>query len=251
VISALDAALLLGAGLLAGVVGTAGGITSLVSYPALLAVGLGARAASVTNIVALVACWPGSAITSRPELSGKGPWLRRWAVVAVAGALVGSGLLLWTSAGAFSDVVPYLVVFASLSLLVQPRLSRWQERHRLSGSKLLWPAGLLCASAHNGYFGAGSGVMVLVLVMLTAERHLARANALKNMLVGVATVVSALSLVVLGHVDWMAAAPLALGGFLGGTVGPVVARHVPAGALRFLVALTGLGLAARLWIAPV
>ena len=52
-------ALLIAAGVLAGVVGTAGGITSLISYPALLWVGIPALPATVANTVAIVACWPG------------------------------------------------------------------------------------------------------------------------------------------------------------------------------------------------
>src|SRR4051794_41984495 len=64
------AAFLAAAGLVAGVVGTAGGITSLVSYPALLAVGVPPLAADVANLVALVACWPGSALVSRRGLAG-------------------------------------------------------------------------------------------------------------------------------------------------------------------------------------
>src|SRR4051794_41659546 len=71
------AAFLAAAGLVAGVVGTAGGITSLISYPALLAVGVPPLAADVANLVALVACWPGSALVSRRELAGAGRWLAR------------------------------------------------------------------------------------------------------------------------------------------------------------------------------
>jgi hypothetical protein len=72
----VDAAILLVAGVLAGLVGSAGAITSLVSYPALLAVGVPALAASVANSVALAFCWPGSALASRPELVGRA---FRWA----------------------------------------------------------------------------------------------------------------------------------------------------------------------------
>jgi uncharacterized membrane protein YfcA len=79
---------------------------------------------------------------------------------------------------------------------------------------------------------------------------MARANALKNMLVGAATVVSAATLIVLGHVDWAAATELGGGSFLGSTIGPLVARRIPPGLLRWLVALVGLGLAVRLWIRP-
>lgn len=71
------AALLLGAGALAGIVGSAGGTASLISYPALLAVGLPPLPANITNAVAFVAAWPGSALGSRPELRGQGRWPRR------------------------------------------------------------------------------------------------------------------------------------------------------------------------------
>ena len=71
-ITVTDAVLILVAGIIAGIVGSAGGITSLVSYPALLIAGVPALAANVANIVALVACWPGSALASRPELRGRG-----------------------------------------------------------------------------------------------------------------------------------------------------------------------------------
>jgi hypothetical protein len=131
VISVADVLLLSGAGVLAGTVGTAGGITSLISYPALLAVGLSPLPANVTNIVALVTCWPGSALASRPELAGQGPWIRRWSVVAATGAVAGSALLLSTPAGVFGKIVPFLLVFAALGLLLQPRLSAWQDEHSL------------------------------------------------------------------------------------------------------------------------
>ena len=101
IISTGDTAVLLVAGVVAGVVGTAGGITSLISYPALLVVGIPALSANVTNIVSLVACWPGSAIASRPELAGKGPWLARWTALAAIGGAAGAALLLSTPAGVF------------------------------------------------------------------------------------------------------------------------------------------------------
>ena len=240
--STADLALLVGAGVLAGTVGTAGGITSLVSYPALLAVGVPALPANVTNIVALVVCGPGSALASRPELAGKGPWLRHWAPVAVVGALVGSGLLLATPSAAFRRIVPFLLVFAAASLLLQPRLSARQARHPVGRDRSWWPYGLFLLSAYNGYFGAGSGVMLLALLLLSVDQHIATANALKNMVLGLATAVSAIVFGVLGDVpEEYAACTMA---------GPPVARRIPANLLRALVALTGTGLAIRLWAVP-
>src|SRR5689334_14365051 len=115
---------LLLAGVVAGVVGSAGGITSLVSYPALLAVGVPALPANVTNMVAGAACWPGSALTSRREMVGAGPGLRRELPVAALGAAVGAVLLLVTPPGTFALVVPYLVAAGAVALLAQPLLTR-------------------------------------------------------------------------------------------------------------------------------
>ena len=242
---------LVGAGAVAGLVGTAGGITSLVSYPALLLAGVAPLQANIANLVALVACWPGSAIASQPELRGRGPWLLRWGILAAAGGAVGSALLLNTFAGVFSRVVPFLVAAGSLALLFQPWLaarSRW--RADAGWGKLLLPAGLATLSVYNGYFGAGSGVLLLALLLLTTDPRMATANAMKNMVVGAATIISAVLFAVLTRVDWAAVAALALGLFVGSLVGPWVARRLPPAVLRWLVALTGLALAVRLWVDP-
>jgi uncharacterized protein len=250
VISGYHAVALLGAGIIAGLVGTAGGITSLVSYPALLAVGIPALPANVANIVALTACWPGSALASRPELTGRGSWLRHWAPVAALGGAAGSALLLSTPARLFARVVPFLVIIGSLALLAQPRLSaRRQQRPRPQTSPGL-PLGLLALSVYNGYFGAGSGVMILALLLFTTDSDLPRANALKNMLIGAASVMSAIAFAAFGPVDWTAVAALSAGMFAGSTLGPRVTRRMPATVLRWLIALLGAVLAIHLWLHP-
>jgi uncharacterized membrane protein YfcA len=244
-----QAAALLAAGIAAGLVGTAGGITSLVSYPALLLAGIPALPANVTNIVALVACWPGSALASGPELTGRRSWLIRWLPVAAAGGAAGSSLLLATPGGVFTRVVPFLVITGSLALLAQPWLS---SRRQYAGLEARFglPVGLFLFSVYNGYFGAGSGVMILALLLFTTDADLPRANALKNMLIGAAAIVSATGFALLGPVDWAAAAALGAGMFIGSTLGPRVARRVPATALRWAIAALGVALAVQLWVRP-
>jgi uncharacterized protein len=237
------------AGVVAGIVGTAGGITSLVSYPALLAAGIPALPANIANIVALTGCWPGAALASQPELRGSASWLRRWAGIAAAGGAIGALLLLATPSTAFSRAIPFLIAVGSLALLLQPRLSALRKRAGHTNNPLLL-AGLLSVSAYNGYFGAGSGVTTLSLMLFIVDPHLTRANAIKNMFIGAASVVSALVFILFGPVDWAAALPLGIGMFAGSLVGPRLARHMPASVLRWIVALLGIGLAARLWMVP-
>ncbi len=242
-------AVLLGAGTLAGIVGTAGGITSLVSYPALLAVGIPALPANIANLVALVACWPGAALTSRREIAGTGAFMAVGIPVAAAGAAVGAALLLSTPPGTFALIVPFLVAAGSLALLVQPHLTAAAGRQMLNQRPLtLVPIGLI--SVYGGYFGAGSGVLLLALTLILLDPRLPQANAIKNMLVGASAVAAAAVLVVAGPVDWAAVAPLAVGAFAGSTVGPIVARRAPARLVRLTVAALGLLLAVQLWLHP-
>lgn len=112
-------ALLAGAGVLAGVIGSAGGIASLVSYPVLLAAGLAAKPANVADTIAFVASLPGSALGSRPELRGQGRQLLRLAPAAAAGSAAGAVLLLLTPAAVFGRIVPFLVAFAAIAVLAQ------------------------------------------------------------------------------------------------------------------------------------
>jgi uncharacterized protein len=250
VISLADAAALVAAGVLAGTAGSAGGITSLISYPALLAVGIPALSANVTQSVAFVMCLPGSALGSRSELRGQGAWIRRWAGLTAVGGLGGVALLLSTPNHIFGRVVPFLLAFASIALLLQPRISTWRERSPGRGDRFLLPCGLLLVSVYDGYFGAGSGVMVLALLLLTVDSDLVRTNALKNVILGLTDLVAAVAFCVFGPVHWTAALPLGLGMLAGSIIGPSITRRAPTNVLRVLVALAGIGLAVRLWIVP-
>ena len=240
---------LVAAGVLAGTVGAAGGVTSLVSYPALLAVGVPPLPANVVNLVAAVACWPGSALTSRRELAGAQGSLRRGLPIAAAGSAVGALLLLNTSPGAFTRIVPFLVAAGSLALLVQPWLRTVIARNSENSGAAVWLViGLV--SIYGGYFGAASGIMLLAALLVLHERRLPEANAIKNMLLGAGAVVAAAIFVLLGPVDWSAVVPLALGLFVGSAVGPIITRSVPWGVVRWVVGLLGLTLAITLWLRP-
>ena len=145
--------------------------------------------------------------------------------------------------------MPFLVAFAALVLLAQPRVSSWLEGRpgRRGG---FWPrCGLLAVWLFDGYWGVGAGVMALAVLALAVEPHLARANALKNVLLGVADIACSIVFVACGPVRWAAVVPLAAGVLAGSRAGPSLTRRVP-DVLRIVVALVGLGLAVHLWLSP-
>ena len=75
---------------------------------------------------------------------------------------------------------------------------------------------------------------------------LARSNALKNVVLGIANAVAAVAFALFGDVDWLAVLPLAAGLLAGGRLGPVVVRHSNATLLRGVIGVAGLGLAVKL-----
>ena len=161
--------------------------------------------------------------------------MRRWGVVAAACATAGSLLLLSTPPGVFGRVVPFLIIAGSLVLLLQPRITAWSARAGRDApagrrpGRLLLPCGVAALSVYNGYFGAGAGMTPFALLLLTAERRAAAANAMKNMLVGAAAIASAVIFAVLYRVDWSAVGPLAAGMLAGSIAGPWAARRLRPG----------------------
>jgi len=109
-------------------------------------------------------------------------------------------------------------------------------------------AALFAVAMYIGYFGAAAGVLLLVVLTAAISEPLVRVNAIKNAVNGMANGAAAACFAVFGDVRWNLVLPLAAGFLIGGWVGPKIARRVPAGMLRVLVSLCGLGLAAKLGI---
>ena len=204
------AVLLVAAGTVAGIIGSGGGVTSLVSYPALLAVGIAPVPANIANLVAGVAIGPGSAISSRRELADTRIALLRLLPLAALGTTAGAGLLLLTPPGVFTHVVPFLVAAGSIVLVLQPLLMNLRTRGVRHDLWLqLVPVGAV--SVYGGYFGAGSWLMLLAVILILVDSRVPSANAIKNILLGVTSIVATAVFITTGPVLWAAVLPLAAG----------------------------------------
>lgn len=243
----LDVGLLMVAGFFAGLVGFVTGLASIVSYPALLAVGLPPVSANVTNTVAMVAVGVGALANSTKEVAATGPNLMRWGVYSAVGGLVGAGILLLAPEGSFEAVVPFLVAFAALALLLQPRIRALAGGRDGAGLPRVYSVLLFGVAVYGGYFGAGAGVIFLALTLICTSENIWRATILKSFFLGIANLVAAIGFAVLGPVHWGAAGAMAIGALVGGWCGPPVVKVIPPQVLRVGVALAGLGLA--VWLA--
>ena len=246
--SAADVILLVVAGVGAGLTGSTAGLASLFSYPALLAVGLPPVTANVTNSVALIFSSIGAVAGSRPELAGQSRRLRPLAWAALAGGTVGAILLLATPSESFEKIVPFLLAGASVAILTRRRLVAEAVSSGHHHDRRAVVVGVGVIGIYGGYFGAGAGVMILALLLWATSEPLPRANAIKNVVLGVANGVAALIFVSAGDVRWSAVIPLGAGVLVGARLGPIVVRRAQPTILRVVIGFAGLGLAVKLAI---
>src|SRR5829696_5548483 len=147
-----EVALLAGAGLLAGAVNAVAGGGSLISFPALLAVGYPSVPANVTNNVALLPGYLGGTLAYRRELTGQGARARRLGATSAAGGLGGALLLDVSPPGVFDAIVPFLILLSCALLLAQPAAARAVERRGHRGRPGAVHAGTFLAALYGGYF---------------------------------------------------------------------------------------------------
>jgi uncharacterized membrane protein YfcA len=242
-----DVLILLGVGILAGIVSTVVSLASIVSYPALLALGVPPLSANMTNTVALLFTAFGAAAGSKEELAGQRGRVARIGVLTALGGATGAALLLLTPAGTFEFVAPVLVAAASLVLLVQPRLTR-AAAHRGGEHSVPLRFAVFAVAIYTGYFGAAGGILMLAVLGAMLELPLIRVNAVKNVVSGLSNGVAALGFAVFGPVRWGAVLPLAAGFLTGGWIGPSLVRRLPGPALRVIVVVCGLAVAVKLGV---
>jgi uncharacterized protein len=238
-------ALLIVAGVAAGVVNAIAGGGSLITFPTLIAVGLPTVDANVTNSVSVFPGYVSSVAGSRADLSGQSRRLRSIVPTTLAGSIIGCVLLLSTPARAFEVIVPFLVLGAAATLAFQERLRglvghprEMSRRRRI----ITLQAVVFVGAIYGGYFGAALGVMYVAALALVLDEPLNRINALKNVLsaaVGLATVVV---FAIFANIHWGAALALAPATVIGGYAGARLARRLPARILRAVIVAFGVAI---------
>lgn len=240
-------------GLVAGILTSTVGVASLLSFPVLVAVGLPPVVANASNTVGMT---PGALSGSwgyRRELREHPRVTAIVLATCAVGSVGGAVLLLALPPSVFEGVVPWLILGTCLLVGIQPRLSaRLRERRgsevddRLHVSPVTAAFGTL-TGVYGGYFGAGSGVMMLAVLGLGTDLPFRVANALKTLAVLAANLVASVIFVFAADIDWRAVVLLASGSVVGGYVGAHIGRRLPPSLLRAGIVIAGLVGAFLLW----
>jgi uncharacterized membrane protein YfcA len=228
----------------AGMVNALAGGGTLITFPMLIAVGVPAVAANVTNTVALCPGYLGATFAQSGDLRGQKSRLGVLLPAGVVGGLLGGVLLLNTGEKVFRELVPFLILLASGLLALQDPLRAWLVRRAGQGgpaaASQAWaalPVGL--AAVYGGYFGAGLSVIILAVLGLLLDDTLTRLNAAKQAIAFSTNIAAAFLFVASGQVVWPAALVMAVGALIGGVLGGRLAGRIKPATLRGIVVVIG------------
>ena len=239
----------LAAGLGAGLMTSTVGVASLLSFPILVALGIPPVVANASNTVGLT---PGALTGSfgyRSELREHPVVTTTIIGTCAVGAVGGAVLLLALPPGVFEAVVPWLILGTCLLVGAQPRISRWlktadavppDERTRLSPVTTFFST---LVGVYGGYFGAGSGVMMMAVLGFGSNLEFRILNALKTLAILASNLVASVIFIAVAELDWTAVLLLAAGSIVGGYVGARIGRRLNPTVLRALIVVVGVSAA--------
>jgi len=245
--------ILIGTGVIGGLMASLVGGASVITFPALLALGLPPVVATASNLVAVSAGNFVAAVTDRTKLP---PFNRAFVgllLASVLGAVVGAVLLLATPERLFEFLIPLLLGFATVLFAFAGRITAWL-RSRASVRGHEWNIGVtsiplvLPISIYGGYFGAGAGTLLLGVLTIATEGDYRSANVAKNLVSSLNTVAAAAWFISHGAVSWPQTLTMMSGCLVGGFCGAHLARRVPQDAMRvFIVVVSALLTAVFAW----
>lgn len=226
-----------GAGMLNAVVGAG----TLVTYTALIALGLSPLTANVTSAVGIFPGNLSAAYTYRSLLSRS--QMRPVLVLAIpammAGALIGIPLLLLLPPGIFAAIVPWVIVIAGALTVFQPWLIKRAGTNVAARQprRLVLVLGICATGIYLSYFGAATGVITLSVLLFIGVQDLQVANGIKNLCTGIANTLIAIVFLIVAPVNIPLALAIAIGSTLGGFIGGRLAQRLPPTVFRAVIGL--------------
>ena len=176
------------------------------------------------------------------ELSGG--LLTRLLIASLAGSAAGSVLLLSTTNGLFSDLVPWLLLVAAIVFSLAPRLrvAAVKAAGHKSVAGLL--AGQFAISVYGGYFGAGMGILMVALFLVTTTMNLQAATGTRLICATSVNILAVILFAWRGALDWRVGLPMLAAGAVGGYLGASAVRRLNENVVRNAILVYAWGLTA-------
>lgn len=249
--SFLEVLALLGAACAAGMINAVAGGGTLVTFPVLILFGVPPVIANATSTLSLVVGTAGSIYGFRRNIQEVRPWFKTFIPISLFGGWLGSFLLTHGKESTFSNLVPYLVLFATLLFMLQGVLRR-RAAHQVvvegsPGGHVHTRTHLIVAmifqffvSVYGGYFGAGIGILMLASLGFLGFTNIHQMNTLKNVIGSLINLVAALWFTACGLINWPVMGVMTVGAVAGYYLGATYSQRLSQEKARHLIAAIGL-----------
>ncbi len=237
----------------AGVINAVAGGGTMLTFPALLFVGTPSVVANATSTLALVLGSSGGLFGYRRQLRAVRPWLVRFVPVCLAGGLLGAILLTATGEKVFSNLVPFLLLFATVLFVAQDAVRRFAGVSVMSQAapraRTIWLAIAFqfLVAVYGGYFGAGIGILMLASLGFLGLRDIHEMNALKTVLGSLINLVAAIYFIAAGLITWPKAGIMTVGAVAGYFLGAHFAQRISQRRVRQIITAIGFAISAVLF----
>jgi uncharacterized membrane protein YfcA len=246
-LSPSNIALLVIAGILAGVLNAVAGGGTFLTFPALVFTGIPSVAANQTSTIAV---WPGQIAGFwgyRKVLAAQKHMILVLGAVSLVGGAFGAVILLFTPTPAFDRLVPWLLLFATLTFAFGSQVRRRLGLSLTSSSRGQPRASALTRAAvlqfviaiYGGFYGAGAGILELAVLDMLGLENIHLANAFKMILTTAFNTLAVVIFVFAGKIVWAAALVVAAATTIGGYGGAALAQKLPPASVRTFVILVG------------
>jgi hypothetical protein len=230
---------------IAGILNAVAGGGTLVSFPVLIALGIPPITANITNTLALCPGYFGGIIAQRKEFKTQKNRLWQIILLSILGGLIGGFLLVHSDEQSFRILIPYLILFATLLLVLQVPIKRWiQYRSDTHSPRSSVQYGgfllLFLSSVYGGYFGAGVSVIVIAVLGLLYDDSLASLNILKLAISFSVNVTAAVFFIFSGTIEWLIVLVMSVGSILGGLLGGTLVEKINPDLFRWVIICVGL-----------
>jgi len=238
--------LFLAAALGGGLNSIAGG-GSFITFPALLFTGISPIPSNATSTVAL---WPGSLASAgayRKELNNQRRFLILLGIPSVIGGVLGAILLLLTPTQTFVQLLPFLLLLATMLFTfgstINARLQASRPARSTEQQSGKVTIGMLVVqfiiALYGGFYGGGIGMMMLAGLALMGMTDIHAMNALKNTLATCINGVAVVTFIIAGTVVWLPALVMVVGAIAGGYGTATFSRRLDPKQVRRFVIVVG------------
>ena len=250
----LESLSLFTAGFLGGILNSIAGGGSFITFPALLFFGVPPISANATNTFASCAGYLSGAYAFRKDLRAHRRELPLIILVSLTGGIAGAWLLLQTPEATFREIIPWVLLFATLLFIfggkLNSALKQFASYHQHASfiGRVLLIFLLLGICIYGGFFNAGLGIIVLSYLTLTGYSNINTMNGLKLLVSSTISLIAIVLFIYNGVIAWQEGISVLLGTLVGGYVAAHVSRKLSQKHIRSFIVMVSCGITSYFFI---